>query len=170
MSDTVVVMDGGVIQQIGTPLDIYNEPKNAFVADFIGESNILDGVMIDDCLVDFSGHRFECLDKVFGKNEAVDVVVRPEDVDIVAPEKGMLTGVVTSVAFLGVHYEIIVDIGGFKWMIQTTDEHKVDDKVGLYIEPDAIHIMKKSEYSGLYGDYSSYSEEMEHLSENTEEE
>ncbi len=106
----------------------------------------------------------------FEKNEKVDVVVRPEDVDVVDVEKGMLTGVVTSVSFLGVHYEIIVDIGGFKWMIQTTDEHFVDDKVGLYIEPDAIHIMKKSEYSGLYGDYSSYSEEIDHLSDIIEEE
>lgn len=170
MSDRVVVMDGGKIQQVGTPQDIYNEPENAFVADFIGESNIVDGIMLRDYYVEFSGQRFDCLDKGFGENEAVEVVVRPEDVDIVAPEKGMLTGVVTSVAFLGVHYEIIVDIGGFKWMIQTTDEQKVDDKVGLYIEPDAIHIMKRSEYSGLYGDYSSYSEEMEHLSENVEEE
>lgn len=169
MSDTIVVMDGGVIQQIGTPLDIYNEPKNAFVADFIGESNILDGVMIDDCLVDFSGHRFECLDKGFGKNEAVDVVVRPEDVDVVAPEKGMLCGVVTSVTFKGVHFEIIVDIGGFKWMIQTTDYHPEGAKIGLFIEPDAIHIMKKSEYSGIYGDYSSFSEEFDELS-NAEEE
>ena len=169
MSDTVVVMDGGVIQQIGTPLDIYNEPKNAFVADFIGESNILDGVMIDDCLVDFSGYRFECLDKGFGKNEAVDVVVRPEDVDVVEPKKGMLCGVVTSVTFKGVHFEIIVDIGGFKWMIQTTDYQPEGAKIGLFIEPDAIHIMKKSEYSGIYGDYSSFSDEFEELS-NAEEE
>ena len=169
MSDTVVVMDGGVIQQIGTPLDIYNEPKNAFVADFIGESNILDGIMIDDCLVDFSGHRFECLDKGFDKNEAVDVVVRPEDVDVVEPEKGMLKGVVTSVTFKGVHFEIIVDIGGFKWMIQTTDYHPEGAKIGLFIEPDAIHIMKKSEYSGIYGDYSSFSEEFDELSNAQEE-
>ena len=164
MSDRVVVMDGGKIQQVGTPQDIYNEPKNAFVADFIGESNILDGVMIDDYLAEFSGKKFKCLDFGFDKNENVDVVVRPEDVDIVAPEKGMLQGVVTSVTFLGVHYEIIVDIGGFKWMIQTTDESRVGDSVGLYIEPDAIHIMKKSEYSGKYGDYSSYSEEIDQLS------
>ena len=170
MSDRVVVMDGGKIQQVGTPQDIYNEPENAFVADFIGESNIVDGVMLRDYYVEFSGARFTCLDKGFAENEAVDVVVRPEDVDIVSPEKGMLTGVVTSVAFLGVHYEIIVDIGGFKWMIQTTDEHFVGDNVGLYIEPDAIHIMKKSQYSGLYGDYSSYSEEMDHLSDAAEEE
>ncbi len=165
MSDRVVVMNKGRIQQIGTPQDIYNEPENAFVADFIGESNILDGVMRDDFLAEFSGHIFECLDKGFDKNENVDVVVRPEDVDIVSADKGMLKGTVTSVDFLGVHYEIIVDIGGFKWMIQTTDECFVGDNVGLYIEPDAIHIMKKSEYSGLYGDYSTYSEEMEHLSD-----
>ena len=170
MSDRVVVMDGGKIQQVGTPKDIYNEPQNAFVADFIGESNIVDGVMLRDLYVSFSGAEFDCLDKGFSENEAVDVVVRPEDVDIVPPEKGMLKGVVTSVAFLGVHYEIIVDIGGFKWMIQTTDERFVNDSVGLYIEPDAIHIMKKSKYSGLYGDYSSYSEEIDHLSDITEEE
>ncbi len=170
MSDRVVVMDGGRIQQVGTPQDIYNEPKNAFVADFIGESNIVDGIMLEDLRVTFSGHTFDCLDSGFDKNEAVDVVVRPEDVDIVPCDKGMLTGTVTSVAFLGVHYEIIVDIGGFKWMIQTTDEHHVDDKVGLFIEPDAIHIMKKSEYSGLYGDYSSYSQELDHLSDVEEEE
>ncbi len=165
MSDRVVVMNKGKIQQIGTPQDIYNEPENAFVADFIGESNILDGIMREDFKAEFSGYTFECLDKGFNKNEKVDVVVRPEDVDIVPVEKGMLKGIVTSVDFLGVHYEIIVDIGGFKWMIQTTDECFVGDNVGLYIEPDAIHIMKKSEYSGLYGDYSTYSEEMEHLSD-----
>ncbi len=165
MSDRVVVMDKGKIQQVGTPQDIYNEPQNAFVADFIGESNIVDGVMLKDYYVEFSGAKFECLDKGFAENEAVEVVVRPEDVDIVPIDKGMLKGTVTSVSFLGVHYEIIVDIGGFKWMIQTTDEHFVDQKVGLYIEPDAIHIMKRSEYSGLYGDYSSYSEELDHLSE-----
>ena len=165
MSDRVVVMNKGKIQQIGTPQDIYNEPQNAFVADFIGESNILDGTMRDDFVAEFSGNVFDCLDKGFNKNENVDVVVRPEDVDIVPADKGMLKGVVTSVDFLGVHYEIIVDIGGFKWMIQTTDECFVGDNVGLYIEPDAIHVMKKSEYSGLYGDYSTYSEEMEHLSD-----
>ncbi len=165
LSDRVVVMDKGRIQQVGTPQDIYNEPQNAFVADFIGESNILDGTMIKDFYVNFSGNNFECLDKGFEENEQVDVVVRPEDVDIVDISSGMLKGLVTSVDFLGVHYEIIVDIGGFKWMIQTTEEHKVGEEVGLYIEPDAIHIMKKSEYSGLYGDYSSYSEEMDHLSD-----
>ncbi|MBQ8304369.1 MAG: ABC transporter ATP-binding protein [Clostridia bacterium] len=169
MSDRVVVMDNGKIQQIGTPQDIYNEPKNAFVADFIGESNILDGFMRKDFLAEFSGKQFPCLDSGFAENEAVDVVVRPEDVDIVSPSEGMLEGVVTSVIFLGVHYEIIVDIGGFKWMIQTTDEHKENERVGLYIEPDAIHIMKKSEYSGKYGDYSSYSEEIDMLNDAGEE-
>ena len=165
MSDRVVVMDSGKVQQVGTPKDIYNEPQNAFVADFIGESNIVDGKMIRDFYVEFSGQKFECLDKGFSENESVDVVVRPEDVDIVSVDKGMLKGVVTSVSFLGVHYEIIVDIGGFKWMIQTTDEHFVGDNVGLFIEPDDIHIMKKSEYSGLYGDYSSYSDEIDMLSD-----
>ena len=165
MSDTVVVMSNGRIQQIGTPPDIYNEPVNAFVADFIGESNILDGVMLEDYKVRFSGHVFECVDKGFAPKEAVDVVVRPEDVDIVPEEKGHLRGVVTSVTFLGVHYEIIVDINGFKWMIQTTDFVDVDEHIGLFIEPEAIHIMKKSEYSGMFGDYSSYSDEMEKIGE-----
>ena len=164
MSDRVVVMDNGKIQQIGSPKDIYNEPKNAFVADFIGESNILDGVMLNDYKAQFSGQTFKCLDAGFAKGEKVDVVVRPEDVDIVSVEKGMLTGTVTSVTFLGVYFEIIVDIGGFKWMIQTTDEHFIDETVGLFIEPDAIHIMKKSEYSGRYGDYSSFSDEIDTLS------
>ncbi|MBR6005070.1 MAG: ABC transporter ATP-binding protein [Clostridia bacterium] len=164
MSDTIVVMDNGLIQQIGTPVDIYNEPKNAFVADFIGESNIVDGIMLKDLYCQFSGQRFECLDKGFAPNEQVDVVVRPEDVDVVPLEKGMLKGTVTSVTFKGVHYEIIVDIGGFKWMIQSTDYQAEGDRIGLYIEPDAIHIMKKSEYSGMFGDYSSFSEEYEELS------
>ncbi len=169
MSDTVVVMNDGEIQQIGTPQDIYNEPENAFVADFIGESNILDGVMKKDFLANFFGRDFVCLDRGFAANEPVDVVIRPEDIDIVPPKQGMLTGTVTSVTFMGVHYEIIIDIDGFKWMIQTTDEHKVDDLVGLQIEPDAIHIMHKSKYSGLYGDYSSFSDEMDTISELPEE-
>ncbi len=170
MSDTIVVMSEGRIQQIGTPIDVYNEPVNAFVADFIGESNILDGVMLEDLKVRFSGHVFECVDKGFGRGEAVDVVVRPEDVDIVKESDGMLTGVVTGVTFMGVHYEVIVDIGGFKWMIQTTDFVDVDEHIGLYIEPDAIHIMKKSEYSGMFGDYSSFSNELDELSIPPEEE
>ena len=165
MSDTVVVMSEGRIQQIGTPVDIYNEPTNAFVADFIGESNILDGVMLEDRKVAFAGHVFDCVDTGFEKREPVDVVVRPEDVDIVPEDKGQLQGVVTSVTFLGVHYEIIVDIKGFKWMIQTTDFCDVDERIGLYIEPDAIHIMKKSEYSGMFGDYSTFSDEMEEIGE-----
>ena len=170
MSDTVVVMADGKIQQIGTPTDIYNEPENAFVADFIGESNIIDGVMLDDYKVRFSGHEFECLDKGFDKNESVDVVVRPEDVDVVPLEKGMLTGTVTSVTFKGVHYEIIVSIKDFKWMIQSTDYVEVGQNIGVYVEPDAIHIMKKSEYSNMFGDYSSFSDELEHLSDTNEEE
>ena len=165
MSDTVVVMSEGKIQQIGTPIDIYNEPENAFVADFIGESNILNGIMLEDRKVRFSGHMFDCVDSGFEKNEAVDVVVRPEDVDIVAEEKGMLKGIVSSVTFLGVYYEIIVDISGFKWMIQTTDFVDVGENIGLFIEPDAIHIMHKSEYSGMFGDYSSFSNEFDELSD-----
>ena len=163
MSDTVVVMNEGKVQQIGTPIDIYNEPQNAFVADFIGESNILDGVMKEDYVASFAGKQFKCLDKGFEKNEDVDIVIRPEDVDIVSEEAGMLRGTITSVTFRGVHFEIIVDIGGFKWMIQTTDEHKEGENVGLFIEPDAIHVMKKSKYSGMYGDYSSYSDELDEL-------
>ncbi len=167
MSDVVVVMADGKIQQIGTPTDIYNEPVNAFVADFIGESNIVDGIMNDDFNVTFSGKTFECVDKGFKRGEAVDVVVRPEDVDVVAKDAGMLTGTVTSVTFKGVHYEIIVDIDGFKWMIQSTDFVGVNSQIGVFIEPDAIHIMKKSEYSGQYGDYSTFSDEIDELS-NTE--
>ncbi len=164
MSDTIVVMDSGVIQQIGTPTDIYNEPKNAFVADFIGESNIIEGVMKDDFWVEMAGHKFKCLDKGFGVDEEVDVVVRPEDVDVVPVDKAMISGVVTSITFKGVYYEIIVEIKGFKWMIQSTDYQEVGSTIGLVIEPDAIHIMKKSQYSGLYGDYSSFSEEFDELS------
>ncbi len=168
MSDTVVVMDGGKIQQIGSPTDIYNEPVNAFVADFIGESNIIDGTMPSNYRARFAGHTFDCLDSGFEPGEAVDVVIRPEDVDIVPPSQGMLTGVVTSVTFLGVHYEIIVDICGFKWMIQTTDYCGEGETVGLSIDPDAIHIMKKSEYSGKFGDYSSFSAEMDVIGEISE--
>ncbi len=170
MSDTIVVMAEGKIQQIGTPTDIYNEPVNAFVADFIGESNIIDGVMLRDYSVRFAHYTFECLDKGFAPNEPVDVVVRPEDVDVVPIEKGMLRGVVTSVTFKGVHYEIIVDIDGFKWMIQSTDYVAPEETIGVYIEPDAIHIMKKSEYSDMFGDYSTFSDEMEHLSDILDEE
>ena len=167
MSDTVVVMDKGKIQQIGTPEDIYNEPVNAFVPDFIGESNIVDAIMIDDYLVTFGGVRFKCLDSGFEKNEFVEAVVRPEDIKIVEPgAKAALTGTITSVTFKGVHFEILVDVGGFIWMIQTTQENlKEGQTIGMYIEPDAIHIMKRSEYSGEFGDYSSFSDEMDHISD-----
>ena len=161
MSDTVVVMDKGVIQQIGSPEDIYNEPKNAFVADFIGESNILDGIMLDDYKVAFAGARFECLDKGFSKREPVDVVIRPEDVKVVPAAQGALKGTVTSVNFQGVHYEIIVDINDFKWMIQSIDSQEVGEEIGIVLDPDDIHVMKKSEYSGTFGDYSTFSDEME---------
>lgn len=167
MSDTIVVMDSGVIQQIGTPTDIYNEPKNAFVADFIGESNIIEGVMRADFWVEMAGHKFKCLDKGFGVDEKVDVVVRPEDVDVVPVENAMISGVVTSITFKGVYYEIIVEIKGFKWMIQSTEFQEVGSTIGINVEPDAIHIMKKSQYSGLYGDYSSFSEEFDELSDAT---
>ena len=169
MSDTVVVMNEGTVQQIGKPTDIYNEPQNAFVADFIGESNIIDGRMLRDYRVRFAGREFECLDSGFAQGEAVDVVIRPEDVDIVPGDAGQLTGTITSVTFRGVHFEIIVDVQGFKWMIQTTDEHKEGENVRLFVDPDAIHIMKKSKYSGMFGDYSSYSDEIEHLSDLEEE-
>ncbi len=165
MSDTIVVMADGEIQQIGTPTDIYNEPKNAFVADFIGESNIIDGIMLEDKKVKLASHVFDCVDGGYEPNEPVDVVIRPEDVDVVSPDKGMLTGKVTSVTFKGVHYEIIVDIKGFKWMIQSTDYVAPEATIGVYIEPDAIHIMKKSKYSGKFGDYSSFSDEIDQLSD-----
>ena len=168
MSDTVVVMANGQIQQIGSPTDIYNEPENAFVADFIGESNIVDGVMLADYKVRFSGHTFDCVDAGFEKNQKVDVVVRPEDVDVVPSDKGMLQGTVTSVTFKGVHWEIIVDINGFKWMIQTTDFVAEGEHIGLFIEPEAIHIMNKSEFSGMFGDYSSFSDELDQLADPTE--
>ena len=164
MSDTVVVMNKGEIQQIGTPVDIYNEPKNAFVADFIGESNIIDGVMVSDRVVRMYGRDFPCLDKGFATNEPVDVVVRPEDIDIVPVEQGQISGTVTEITFKGMQYDIIVDFQGFKWLIQTTDHSPVGAKIGVKIDPDGFHIMKKSEYSGLYGDYSSYSSEYDELS------
>jgi spermidine/putrescine transport system ATP-binding protein len=163
MSDTVVVMDKGRIQQIGTPEDIYNEPKNAFVADFIGESNILNGTMVRDRVVKMYGKEFPCVDGGFAENEPVDVVIRPEDIDIVPTGSAAahINGVVTSVTFKGVHYEIIVDVDGFKWMIQTTDSANVGDKIGLALTPDDIHVMAKSVYSGTMGDYSTFSDEME---------
>ena len=167
MSDTVVVMDGGKIQQIGTPEDIYNEPKNAFVADFIGESNILDGIMRADGVVEIFNRKFQCLDKGFLPDEPVDVVIRPEDVDIVPEDQGQLKGTVTNVTFKGVHYDTIVDFYGFKWLIQTTDFCPVDSRIGIKIDPDGIHVMKKSQYSGMFGDYSSYSEEYDEIGDAT---
>ncbi len=165
MSDTVVVMDSGRIQQIGSPEDIYNEPRNAFVADFIGESNIIDGIMRSDGVVEIFNRKFQCLDGGFGKDEEVDVVIRPEDVDIVPEDQGQLKGTVTSVTFKGMQYDIIVDFYGFKWLIQTTDLSPVGSRIGIKIDPDGIHVMKKSEYSGMFGDYSSYSEEYEEISD-----
>ena len=165
MSDTVVVMDKGRIQQIGTPEDIYNEPKNAFVADFIGESNILDGIMRADYVVEFFGRKFRCLDHGFAKDEPVDVVIRPEDVDIVPPDSGHLCGTVTSVTFKGVHYDTIVDFKGFKWLIQTTDLHRPGEYIGIRLTPNDIHVMKKSEYSGMFGYYSSYSAEYDEIND-----
>ena len=167
MSDTIVVMDKGSIQQIGTPEDIYNEPKNAFVADFIGESNIIDGTMPEDNVVQMYGKRFPCLDGGFAPNEAVDVVIRPEDIDIVPVEQGQLTGTVTSVTFKGMQYDIIVDFKGFKWLIQTTDHCPEGSRIGIKIDPDGIHVMKKSAYSGMFGDYSSFSEEYDELDDAT---
>ncbi|MBM6937212.1 ABC transporter ATP-binding protein [Pseudoflavonifractor phocaeensis] len=165
MSDTIVVMDKGNIQQIGSPTDIYNEPKNAFVADFIGESNIIDGIMLADGVVKMYGKKFPCVDKGFAPNEPVDVVIRPEDIDIVPPAEGQITGTVTDVTFKGVHYDIIVDFSGFKWLIQTTDLSPVGSRIGVKIDPDGFHIMKKSAYSGRYGDYSSYSAEYDALND-----
>jgi spermidine/putrescine transport system ATP-binding protein len=149
---------------MGSPKDIYDEPANAFVADFIGESNILDGIMRRDFLVRFAGHDFTCVDKGFAPNEPVDVVLRPEDVDIVEPEAGILRGEITELTFMGVHYEFIVDVQGFKWMIQSTDYQPVGKIIGISIKPDEIHVMHKSRYSDSVGDYSSYSEEFEELS------
>ena len=145
MSDTIVVMNNGKIQQIGSPIDIYNEPQNAFVADFIGESNIINGVMLSDYHVRFAGVDFDCVDKGFALEEPVDVVIRPEDIKIVEPEKGQLVFTVESCIFKGVHYEMIMDCDGFKWMVHSTKFEQVGDRVGMLIYPDDIHIMKKSD-------------------------
>jgi spermidine/putrescine transport system ATP-binding protein len=144
MSDRVVVMNRGKILQIGSPVDIYNEPRCAFVADFIGESNIFSGLMPRDRLVTFAGQDFDCLDGGFAANEAVDVVIRPEDIDVTAPENGAVAGTVKSIIFMGVHYEITV-IGdtGEEWQIHSTDPQTVGDRVGLTLTPDDIHIMHK---------------------------
>lgn len=150
MSDTVVVMNAGHIQQIGSPTDIYNEPKNAFVADFIGESNIINGCMLRDCLVEFAGKRFECVDKGFGTNEMVDVVIRPEDVRVIPAEQAQLTGMVESVVFKGVHYEMTVDCIEHKWLIHSTRAEPVGSTIGMAVDPFDIHIMKKSKEEGAY--------------------
>ncbi|MPM15998.1 Vitamin B12 import ATP-binding protein BtuD [bioreactor metagenome] len=150
MSDTIVVLKDGVIQQIGTPTDVYNEPKNPFVADFIGESNILPGIMVQDYKVRMNGVVYECVDKGFGKNTEVDVVVRPEDIDIIPAEKARVSGKVVSVVFMGVHYEVDVDCGGYEWVIQTTDYVERGETIGISIPPDAIHVMKKTQQTNLF--------------------
>ena len=152
MSDTIVVMKDGQIQQIGTPIDIYNEPANAFVADFIGESNIYNGTMIDKNVVRFCNHNFDCVDD-FEKNEKVDVVVRPEDVKMTTEDKGMLVGRVVSVVFKGVHYEITAMVGRSEIVIRSTKSRNVGDVIGLKINPDDIHIMKKSFTVNKYDGY-----------------
>ena len=145
MSDTIVVMNQGYIQQMGSPEDIYNEPQNAFVADFIGESNIIEGIMIQDRLVQILGAKFDCVDTGFGQNKPVDVVIRPEDVDLVEPEKGTITGVVTHLIFKGVHYEMEVQANGFEWLVHSTDMFPVGQKVGILVDPFDIQIMNKPE-------------------------
>jgi len=147
MSDTVAVMDAGQIQQIGSPEDIYNEPKNAFVAGFIGESNILDGCMREDYCVEFANRAFECVDKGFEANEPVDVVIRPEDIKIIPTSSQVLCGTVVDVIFKGVHYEMMVNCAGYLWKVHSTIMSETGSKVGMMIEPDLIHVMHKSEYS-----------------------
>ena len=144
MSDTIVVMNKGKIQQMGSPEDIYNEPKNAFVARFIGESNIIDGVMHEDLLVEFCGRNFECVDKGFKKDEQIQVVIRPEDIKMVDREKGMLKGEVTSCVFKGVHYEMTVESCGLTWLLHNTKSAEVGSILGMDIYPEDIHIMKKT--------------------------
>lgn len=143
MSDTIAVMNKGKIQQIGSPIDIYNEPKNAFVAKFIGESNIIDGIMHEDLLVEFSDLTFDCIDKGFDKKELVDVVIRPEDLELVPIDQGKLKGIVESVTFKGVHYEMMIKVNDFDWMVHSTIMKEVGREVGLNVLPENIHIMKK---------------------------
>lgn len=143
MSDKVVVMNDGYIQQMGTPEEIYNEPQNAFVADFIGDSNIVDGVMLEDRLVEICGTTFDCVDEGFGKNKPVDVVIRPEDIILSAPGKGLMDGEVIHNVFIGVHYEMEVLAGGYEWLVQSTKSMPVGAKVSMYVEPDNIQIMHK---------------------------
>lgn len=143
MSDTIVVMDNGEIQQIGNPVDIYNEPNNSFVARFIGESNIVDGTMLEDYLVEFSGRRFDCVDKGFGKDEKVDIVIRPEDLELRKSGEGMIDGVVESVTFKGVHYEMLVRDGDLTWKVHSTLMRPEESKIGLDVIPENIHVMRK---------------------------
>ena len=143
MSDTIVVMNKGEIQQMGSPEDIYNEPANSFVAKFIGESNIVDGTMLDDFKVEFAGRIFNCVDKGYEKNEAIEVVIRPEDFEMVKYEEGMLKGTVTSVIFKGVHYEIEVKDENHTWILHNTKHAEIGSKIGLSLDPESIHIMKK---------------------------
>lgn len=145
MSDTIVVMNQGYIQQIGTPEDIYNEPENAFVADFIGDSNIVDGIMLHDRLVEILGSKFPCVDVGFGSNKPVDVVIRPEDIDLVPPAQGIITGRVTHLIFKGVHYEMEVMAPGYEWLVHSTDMVPVGQEVGIRVDPFDIQIMNKPE-------------------------
>ena len=145
MSDTIVVMNQGYIQQMGSPEDIYNEPENAFVADFIGESNILPAIMLEDKLVEILGARFACVDVGFGKNQPVDVVIRPEDIELVKPDKGIINGRVTHLIFKGVHYEMEVMANGFEWLVHSTSMFPVGSEVGLWVDPFNIQIMNKPE-------------------------
>ena len=145
MSDTIVVMNQGYIQQIGTPEDIYNEPQNAFVADFIGDSNIVDGLMLQDRLVEILGAKFPCVDEGFGVRKPVDVVIRPEDINLVKPEDGIITGRVTHLIFKGVHYEMEVAANGYTWLVHSTDMVPVGEGAGLWVNPFDIQIMNKPE-------------------------
>lgn len=144
------MLKDGEIQQIGTPTDIYNEPKNPFVADFIGESNIIPGIMLQDYRVRINNLTYDCVDAGFKKNVEVDVVIRPEDIDIIPPEKARIQGVVQSVVFMGVHYEVDVDCGGYEWIVHTTDYVAVGETVGIDIPPDAIHVMKKTRSMNIF--------------------
>ena len=160
MSDTIIVMKDGIIQQIGTPIDVYNEPKNAYVADFIGESNIIPGYMDKDFEVKFSdGIVFNCVDPLFpefkkGEDNEVDMVIRPEDFYVGSEEEGRINGTVESIVFKGVHYEIIVKSdNGIEWMVHNVDPVKVGQRVGLYVDPDDIQIMRRSEMSPDYGSF-----------------
>jgi len=147
MSDTIVVMNQGYIQQIGTPEDIYNEPCNAFVADFIGDSNIINGIMLEDKLVEVLGIKFPCADSGFGKNKPVDVIIRPEDIELVQPELGSLSGTITSIIFKGVHYEITIMANNYEWLVHTTKYFEQGSLVGLAVTPFNIQIMNKPEFS-----------------------